>query len=106
MIVKSSIHLCKNSSFYCKSKHIDVRYHCIQDVLEEKLTHMEKVHANDNGFDMMTKCLSREKLEAYKQKKQVWLCPPHLRCRFPFATGLYGKNVFLVEAQFVVNLMV
>ncbi|CAL1407753.1 unnamed protein product [Linum trigynum] len=39
------------------SKHIDVRYHWIRDVLEEKLLELNKVHTDDNGSDMMTKSL-------------------------------------------------
>ena len=72
---QSAIHLSKNSSFHSKSKHIDVRYHWIRDVLEEKKMHIEKIHTNENGSDMMTKSLSREKLEVCKQKA-TWLCPP------------------------------
>ena len=33
---KSAIHLSKNSTFHLRSKHIDVRYHWIRDVLESK----------------------------------------------------------------------
>jgi hypothetical protein len=31
------IHLAKNSSFHSRTKHIDVRYHWIQDVVNSKL---------------------------------------------------------------------
>ena len=34
---QSAIHLSKNSTFHSRSKHIDVHYHWICDVLEEKL---------------------------------------------------------------------
>ena len=68
---QSVIHLSKNSSFHSKSKHIDVRYHWIRDVLEEQQIHIEKIHTNENGSDMMTKCLSREKLEVFKQKANL-----------------------------------
>ena len=68
---QSVIHLCKNSSFHSISKHIDVRYHWLRDVLEEKQMHIEKVHTNGNGSNMMTKCLPREKLEACKQKPSL-----------------------------------
>ena len=32
----SAIHLAKNLTYHSKFKHIDVRYHCILDVLEKK----------------------------------------------------------------------
>ena len=61
---QSAIHLGKNSTFHARSKHIDVRYHWIRDVLEAKLLELEKIHTNDNGADMLTKALPRGKFEA------------------------------------------
>jgi hypothetical protein len=63
---QSAIHLSKNSTYHSRSKHIDVRYHWIRDVLESKLLQIEKIHTNDNGADMMTKALPKEKLEFCK----------------------------------------
>ena len=65
---QSAIHLSKNSTFHSRSKHIDVRYHWIRDVLETKQLHLEKVHTSENGSDMMTKALPKEKLEACRQR--------------------------------------
>jgi len=39
---QSTIHLGKNSTFHSKSKHIDVRYHWIRNVLNDKLLELEK----------------------------------------------------------------
>ena len=64
---QSAIHLSKNPTFHSRSKHIDVRYHWIRDVLENKLLQVEKIHTNDNGADMMTKALPKEKLEVCKK---------------------------------------
>ena len=61
---QSAIHLGKNSTFHSRSKHIDVRYHWIRDVLNDKLLELEKVHTDENGSDMMTKSLPRWKFEA------------------------------------------
>ena len=60
---QSAIHLGKNSTFHARSKHIDVRYHWIRDVLNSKLLELEKIHTDDNSSDMLTKSLPREKLE-------------------------------------------
>ena len=64
--IQSAIHLSKNSTFYSRSKHIDVRYHWIRDALDEKLLQIEKIHTDDNGSDMMTKLLPIQKLEICK----------------------------------------
>ncbi|PKI59579.1 hypothetical protein CRG98_019988 [Punica granatum] len=59
---QSAIHLCKNPTFHSRSKHIDIKFHWIRDVLESKLVKLDKVHTDENGADMMTKPLAREKL--------------------------------------------
>ncbi|GMI77269.1 hypothetical protein HRI_001396200 [Hibiscus trionum] len=61
---QSAIHLGTNSTFHARSKHIDVRYHWIRDVLEAKLLELEKIHTDDNGANMLTKALPRVKFEA------------------------------------------
>lgn len=61
---QSVIHLAKNSSYHSRTKHIDVTYHWIRDVVYSKLLKLEKIHTDDNGSDMMTKILSNEKLQA------------------------------------------
>mgnify|MGYP003702715135 CR=1 FL=1 len=63
---QSAIHLSKNFIFHSRSKHIDVRYHWIRDVLDSKLLQLENVHTDDNISDMLTKTLLRDK---------------HLKCR-------------------------
>ena len=61
---QSVIHLSKNSTFHSRSKHIDVRYHWIRDMLESKELHLEKVHTSENGSDMFTKVLPKNQVEA------------------------------------------
>ena len=65
---QSAIHLSKNSMFHSSSKHIHVRYHWIHDVLESKKLYLEKIHTSENGSDMLTKCLPKEKLKACRQR--------------------------------------
>ena len=60
---QSAIHLSKNASFHLRSKHIDVHYHWIQNVLDSKQMQVKKVHTNDNGADMLTTVTIKEKLK-------------------------------------------
>jgi hypothetical protein len=69
---QSAIHLCKNASLHFKSKHIDVRYHWIQDVLYAKELYLEKVHTDDNGADMLTKVMTKGKLR-HIARSLAWL---------------------------------
>ena len=68
---QSVIHLSKNSTFHSRSKHINVRYHWIHDMLRSKPLYLEKIHTNENGLDMLTKCLLKEKLEACRQRASL-----------------------------------
>ena len=45
-------------------------------MLESKQLYLEKIHTSENGLDMLTKCLLKEKLEAFRQR--VGLGPPFL----------------------------
>ena len=72
---QSAIHLSKNSSFHSKAKHIDVRYHWIRNVLEEKQLQLQKVRTDDNEADMLTKPLSKEKQEG--GRRMVGMEIPH-----------------------------
>jgi hypothetical protein len=53
--------------FSFKSKHIEVRYHWIRNVLNSKQLQLEKVHTDDNGADMLTKVVTRAKLEVCRR---------------------------------------
>ena len=54
--------------FHSRLKYIDVRYHRIYDILELKKLYLEKTHTSENGSNMLTKRLLKEKLEACRQK--------------------------------------
>ena len=59
--IQSAIHFSRNLSFHAKSKHINMRYHWIQDVLDKELLKLVKINADKNNADMLTKGLPREK---------------------------------------------
>ena len=57
----SVIMLAKNPMFHAKTQHIDVKYHFIRDMLEDKLMKLVKVHTDDNPANLMTKVLPLER---------------------------------------------
>lgn len=59
---QSVIHLAKNSDLHPKAKHIHLRYHFIQLVLDNGQLKLEKIHTNENPTDMFTKVVTREKM--------------------------------------------
>ena len=52
--------LAKNLVFHAKTKHIDVEYHFIRDMLEDNHMELVKVHINDNPANLLTKGLAFE----------------------------------------------
>ncbi|MCO5606494.1 hypothetical protein L7F22_060682 [Adiantum nelumboides] len=58
---QSAIQLARNPVFHAKTKHVDVRYHFIKDVLDDKRLHLVKVNTDDNTADLLTKTLSLER---------------------------------------------
>ena len=59
---QSAIHLAKNSTFNSRTKHIQLKYHFIQPMLEDGELKLEKIHTSQNPADMLTKVVTREKL--------------------------------------------
>jgi hypothetical protein len=64
---QSSIHLVDKHRYSIKSKHIDTKYHCIQDWKEKGLIDIEYVPTEHNVADMLTKPLGRIKLERFRR---------------------------------------
>jgi len=54
---QSVIFLKKDQMFHDQMKHIDVRYHFVQEVIARGDFEMSKIHTNDNPADVFTKCL-------------------------------------------------
>ncbi|KAL5715795.1 hypothetical protein ACHQM5_017567 [Ranunculus cassubicifolius] len=52
---QSAIHLAKNQVHHARTKHIDVRYHFIRDVIEDGEVLLLKISTKDNPADMLTK---------------------------------------------------
>ena len=62
---QSAIDLSKNATFHYRSKHIEVRHHWIRLVIEKWLMQPRKIHIEKNPADMLTKVVTKEKLELY-----------------------------------------
>ena len=58
---QSVIALAKNPVFHSKTKHIEVRYHFIRDVLTNKRIELVKILIDDNPLDALTKSLATER---------------------------------------------
>jgi hypothetical protein len=59
---QSTIFLEKNPTYHSKTKHIDIQYHFVRDMVEEKKLLLMKVDTLKNFADSLTKYVSTEKL--------------------------------------------
>ena len=57
---QSAIFLENNPYCHSKTKHIDVHYHFVRDMVEEKKVLLEKVDTLKNVVDLLTKSVSTE----------------------------------------------
>jgi hypothetical protein len=55
---QSAIFLAKNLAYHSKTKHIDVQYHFVRDMIEEKKVSLMKVDTLKNVVDSLTKSVS------------------------------------------------
>ena len=54
----SAIHLAKNQVYHARTKHIDVRYHFVREIIEEGVVLVQKIKTDDNPADMLTKVVT------------------------------------------------
>ena len=60
MIVKC-VALDENPVFRSQTKHIDIRYHFVRDVVDDGLVSLLKIHIVANLADVLTKSVTRKK---------------------------------------------
>ena len=58
---QSEIFLAKNPAYHSKTKHIDVQYHFVRDMVEDKRVLLVKVDTLKNVADALTKSVSTQK---------------------------------------------
>ena len=54
----SDIYLTKNQVYHARTKHIDIRFHFVWDILDEGDIELQKIHTKENPADMLTKIVS------------------------------------------------
>jgi hypothetical protein len=59
----SAICLTKNDMYQFNTKHIDIKYHFIRDIVVEGKIKVDKIHTDANSADMLTKPLSNTKFK-------------------------------------------
>eukprot|EP00253_Pinus_taeda_P018698 PITA_18698 len=65
---QSCIKLSKNPIFHDRSKHIDIRYHHLQDCVVKRIMLLLYVSTKEQDVDILTKALSKCKFEFHRNK--------------------------------------
>uniref|UniRef100_A0A2N9J0X3 CCHC-type domain-containing protein n=1 Tax=Fagus sylvatica TaxID=28930 RepID=A0A2N9J0X3_FAGSY len=60
---QSAIYLAKNQVYHARTKHIDVRFHKIRELIVTGDIVLEKVHTSENAADMLTKPVTTTKFK-------------------------------------------
>jgi hypothetical protein len=68
----SEIFLAKNPSYHSKTKHIDVQYHFLRDIVEDKKALLEKVDTLKNVANSLTKYVSIEKFSKCRETMGIF----------------------------------
>ena len=70
----SAIYLAKNLVYDERTKHIDIRFHFIQEIFDEGEIKLQKIHTKENPANVLTKVVSGVKLAHYKELIHIMLC--------------------------------
>lgn len=71
----SAINLSKNPVQHSKSKHIEIRYHFIRDLVEERVVCLEFIHTDNQKADIFTKPLDGLWFESLRKTIGVGIIP-------------------------------
>ena len=61
---QSAIFLTKNPAYHSRTKHIDVQYHFVKDMVESMKVLLEKVDTLENVANSLTKSVSTKKFSS------------------------------------------
>jgi hypothetical protein len=68
---QSCVKLSENHLFHDRSKHIEIKYHYIRDMLQRKAIHMQYLPTHEQIANIFTKPLADTKFE-YFHEKLAW----------------------------------
>ena len=86
------IRLAKNPITHSQTKHIVVRYHWIQNVVNSKLLDLENIHTDKNGPYTMTNILSGETLQEYCKVEDMMMPPQDSEGGFCWISSSCGSQ--------------
>jgi hypothetical protein len=71
---QSVIYLAKNHVYHARTKHIDVRFHKIRELLATSELLLKKIHTSENAADILTKSITADKFNQCLNLTNVSSC--------------------------------
>ena len=71
---QSAIYLAKNQVYHVRTKHIDVRFHKIRELVGTSELLLKKIHTSENAANMLTKPVTTYKFKHYLDLINVSRC--------------------------------
>ena len=65
---QSCVQMSMNPVFHDKSKHIEIRYHFIRDMVRKGAVELQYIPTDDQTVDVLTKPLPRVKFEYFRRR--------------------------------------
>jgi hypothetical protein len=65
---QSCVKLSENPVFHDRSKHIEINYHYIRDMMQRKALHVQYLPTHENIADIFTKPLAKTKFEYFRER--------------------------------------
>jgi hypothetical protein len=65
---QSYVNLFENPMFHDKSKHIEIKYHYIIDMVQRKVVHVQYLSTHEQVADVFTKPLPKTKFEYFYER--------------------------------------
>jgi hypothetical protein len=71
---QNAMYLAKNQVYHARTKHIDVRFHKIRELVGTGELLLEKIHTSENAADMLTKPITANKFKHCLNLTKVSRC--------------------------------
>ena len=65
---KSTINITKNPSMHGKTKHIDIKYHYLKELVQNKILHPRYIRTDEQLADILTKPLNKNLFNKFRDR--------------------------------------
>ena len=67
----SAVAITKNLVFHARTKHIEIRYHFIRELISKEEIVMDFISTKEQPVDFLTKAVTLEKFEKFKKQLKI-----------------------------------